>query len=68
MLEDILSARQRVFGEHYPFTLATRTKLAAERAKADQPYQGKMDVQRPFPITVCTYTPDEGCKYTRSFA
>ena len=31
-------------------------------------YRDKMDVRWPFPITVCTCTPDEGCKYTRSFA
>ena len=55
-------------GAHFGMIMLPRQADHAAAAGPQPPYRGKTDVRRPFPMTVCTYTPDEGRKYTRSFA
>jgi len=53
---------------HFGMVMLPRQADHAAAVGRQLPYRGETDVQRPFPVTVCTCTPDEGCKYTRSFA
>jgi len=60
-------ARSQSSGAHFGMIMLPRQADHATAAARQPPYRGRTDVQRLFSIIVCTCTPDEGCKYTRSF-